>query len=131
MKFFFFLFLGTATVLAKLPESEANKIVDAIYVIEGGAKTKYPYGIRSIPIKGDTTEARKNYARKICFNTVQNSHDRWIKAGQKGEFLTSLAIRYCPTENIHTESEKKCNKYWLPNLKKVLGPDIYEQINKM
>jgi hypothetical protein len=109
----------THNTLAKLPEAEANKLVDAIYVIEGGAKTKYPYGIKSITIKGDTEQERVAYARKICWNTVQNQHDRWIKAGSKGDYLESLANRYAP---IGAGNDPKgLNNNWLKNLRKVLG----------
>ncbi len=118
MKFLFYLSLCTAAALAKLPEAEANKIVDAIYVIEGGNNTKYPYGIRSIPIKGNTAEEKKAYARRICLNTVQNNHDRWIKAGQKGEFLVYLANRYCPVGA--TNDPAGLNNNWLKNLKSKL-----------
>lgn len=97
--------------LAKLPEGEANKLVDAIYKIEGGAKTKFPYGIKSIDTKGDVDKARK-----ICFNTVQNNHDRWLKAGKPGFYVDFLANRYCPES-----ADKQGNLNWKKNVRKFWG----------
>ena len=111
-KFIFILSLGLATtVSAKLPEAEANRLVDAIYQIEGGAKTKYPYGIKSIDTKGDVDKARK-----ICFNTVQNNHDRWIKAGKPGFYVDFLANKYCPPS-----ADKQGNINWKKNVRKLWG----------
>lgn len=119
-KLILILSLGLATtVSAKLPETEAKRLVDAIYQIEGGAKTKFPYGIKSISIKGDTEQERLAYARKICYRTVQNQHDRWLKAGGHGEYLVSLANRYAP---IGAENDPQgLNNNWLKNLRKVLA----------
>lgn len=104
---------------AKLPEVEANRLVDAIYKIEGGAKTKFAYGIKSIPIKGDTEQERLAYARKICFNTVQRTHDRWLKAEKPIAFDIYLRNRYCP---IGAKNDPTgLNDNWLKNLRKVLA----------
>jgi hypothetical protein len=110
------LVLITSTVAAKLPEAEANKLVDAIYKIEGGTKTKYPYGIKSIPIKGNTEAEKLAYARKICWNTVQNQHDRWLKAGKPGFYVDFLANRYCPPS-----ADKQGNTNWKANVRKLWG----------
>jgi hypothetical protein len=113
------LVLITSTVAAKLPEVEANKLVDAIYKIEGGTKTKHPYGIKSIPIKGNTEAEKLAYARKICWNTVQNTHDRWLKAEKPIPFDIYLRNRYCP---IGAKNDPKgLNDNWLKNLRKVMA----------
>lgn len=70
---------------------DAEKIADAIYVIEGGKKTKYPYGIKSINTHGNVAKARR-----ICINTVNNNYQRWLKSEQTLDFLDFLANRYCP-----------------------------------
>jgi hypothetical protein len=75
---------------AALPDAEAVKLVDAIYLLEGGAKTRWPYGIKSVKVEGEQG------ARRVCFRTVQNTHTRWIAAGRPGKFTDFLADRYCP-----------------------------------
>ena len=78
--------LLTANALAL----DANRIADAIYRAEGGAKAKAPYGILSIPVRD------AKHARQICLNTIKNNHKRWIAAGRPGSFIDFLADRYCP-----------------------------------
>ena len=87
---------------------DVNKLADAIYVIEGGNKTKYPYGIVSIDTKGNRAKARK-----ICINTIQNTYKRWIAANKPIDFLDYLANRYCPP-NI----DKLGNQRWKVNIRK-------------
>lgn len=109
-------------VAGALPEVEVNKIVNSIFRIEGGSKAPYPYGIRSI---------KTSNPRRVCENTVRNNFGRWKAAGSKGDFLQFLAERYCPTSGFNlSNAEKKCNKYWLPNLKKDLGVNSYEELRK-
>lgn len=107
------------TNTAPLSSAQINKIVKAIYVVEGGAKTKYPYGVRSI---------KTSNPRRVCENTVRNNYGRWLKAGAKGDFLEYLSEIYCPTKGKNlTKAEKECNKNWLPNLKRVLGVNSYPE----
>ncbi len=91
---------------AALSETNLNKIVNAIYRIEGGANTKYPYGIMSVK----TTDPRG-----VCLNTVRNTHIRWINAGKKGDFLDYLANRYCPASVDPTG-----NRNWKKNIHKLV-----------
>jgi hypothetical protein len=65
-------------------------IVAAIYIIEGGDNTRYPYGIKSVPVRD------KAEARQVCENTVRNNLVCWERAGRPGEYLDFLADRYCP-----------------------------------
>ena len=89
-----------------ITDFDANKIADAIYIIEGGAKTKYPYGIKSI---------KTNNPRQICLNTVRNNYKRWANNGYRGEFVDFLADRYCPPS-----ADKQGNINWKKNIRKVL-----------
>src|SRR3990167_7113488 len=91
------------------PET-VNKIVNAIYKAEGGAKTKYPYGIKSVRC---TTEAS---CRKVTVNTVRNNFKRWEKAGNPGLFLHFLADRYCPPS-----VDPIGNRNWKVNVTKLAG----------
>jgi hypothetical protein len=85
-------------------------IVNAIYQAENSEK--YPYGIKSIDTHGD-----KEYARKICFNTVRNQRQRHADGncpdtlrGVEHDYLTCLWHRYCPP------SAHNLNKNWLKNV---------------
>lgn len=87
-----------------LNKAEAERIADAIYVIEGGKNTKFPYGIKSI---------KTTNPRQVCINTIVNNYARWQKAGSKGEFLDFLGDKYCPKS-----VDKIGNKRWKNNIKK-------------
>jgi hypothetical protein len=89
---------------------DVNKLADVIYIIEGGKNTKYPYGITSIDTNGNTVKARR-----ICINTIRNTHKRWIAANKPIHFLDYLANRYCPP-NI----DKLGNIRWKINIRKFL-----------
>lgn len=86
----------------------AEKIADAIYIIEGGKKTKYPYGIKSINTKGNAAKARR-----ICINTIHNTHKRWLAANKPIAFVDYLANRYCPPS-----VDKVGNRRWKANIRK-------------
>ena len=84
-------------------------VVDAIYRVEGGAKTKHPYGIKSVKVNGEAE------ARKVCENTVRNNLARWRKAGAKGSYLDFLADRYCPPS-----ADPNGNLHWKNNINKII-----------
>ena len=65
------------------------QIANAIYRTENSVK--FPYGIKSIDTKGN-----KEYARKICLNSIRNTRKRWIKAGQPEDFITYMGRRFSP-----------------------------------
>lgn len=97
----FFLLLAT---MARAEEYySTNDIVDSIWIIEGGVKTNYPFGIKSVYCSG------YDECRQVCVNTVENTKIRYNTYGykQEKEFLTFLAKRYAPYEW----------EAWLSNLK--------------
>ena len=98
------------SILLALPAGaiDADRIADAIYRVEGGAKAKVPYGILSIPVRDEA------HARRICLNTIKNNHKRWIAAGKPGDYLDFLADRYCPPS-----ADPKGNRNWKKNIKKL------------
>ena len=98
------------SLLLALPASalDAERIADAIYRVEGGAKAKVPYGILSIPVKNEA------HARRICLNTIRNNHKRWIAAGKPGDYLDFLADRYCPPS-----ADPVGNRNWKKNIKQL------------
>lgn len=91
-----------------------NKIVDAIYRIEGGKNTNYPFGIKSVKCDG------YDECRQVCLNTVRNNVNRWRKAEAEGDtrdYLTFLYHRYCPPQAHHL------NAHWLKNLLSILNQE--------
>ena len=95
------------TVFAE--EYDADRIVDAIYLVEGAEKAKKPFGILSVPCDGYED------CRQVCYNTVVNSFSRWQVAGSKGDFLEYLGRRYAPPQ------AHPLNRNWVPNIKKLLA----------
>jgi len=67
---------------------------------------KYPYGIQSINTYGD-----KEYARKLCIQSIVNNYKRWDK---QGDFLEFMGKRYCPP---NWERWAVMVKYWLVRYK--------------
>jgi len=90
-----------------------NEVVDAIYIAEGGAKTRHPFGILSVKCEG------YQECREVCFNTVRNNYFRWIDSGRKGEYLAFLANRYCPVGA--SNDPKGLNRNWLGNVSKLIN----------
>ena len=99
----------SASAKQTLPSHEVERIVDAIYLVEGGPKAKVPYGILSMKVRD------KHHAREICRNTVRNTHARWVQAGARGNFLNFLADRYCPP------SDSVGNSNWKKNIRAILA----------
>jgi hypothetical protein len=93
-----------------LNQKEANRLADAIYRAEGGAKAKVPYGILSVKVRS------KLQARKICLNTIQNTYRRWLESGKQADFVDFLADRYCPP------SDSEGNKNWKRNVRLLWNP---------
>lgn len=92
-----------------LDSKEINEIVDAIWRIEGGSRTKYPYGIKSVKV--DSVEE----ARQVCRNTVVRNYDRWLAADKPSTYLEFLADRYCPPS-----VDPKGNRNWKKNIKSII-----------
>lgn len=106
----------------QLPTETVDKIVDAIKKVENSEK--YPYGIKSIKIKGDTQEEREAYARKICRNTVVNNYERWQKAGKTNNYISFLGSRYAPVGA--PDDPRNLNSNWVKNLKSLLKKEGVE-----
>lgn len=85
-----------------------DQIADAIYVAEGGARAKKPYGILSVPCDSQSS------CRAVCLNTIRNNLKRWERAGRPGEYIDFLASRYAPP------TAHPLNRNWKPNVVKIL-----------
>ena len=80
------------------------EIADAIYLAEGGAKAKVPYGILSVKVRDEAE------ARQVCLNTIRNAKRRYEKTNKEIDFITFLGLTYCPP-NAHS-----LNKNWVKNV---------------
>jgi len=85
-----------------------EQIADAIYLAEGGAKTRHPYGI--------LTKYKTTTPRQACINTIIHAQKDW---NGEGDFIEFLGSRYCPVgaENDPTG----LNRNWVKNVKFFLG----------
>lgn len=103
----------SVSVFVPMPQDEAERIADAIYIAEGGAKAKIPYGILSVKVDSEAE------ARKVAINTIKNNYKRWHDAGEPGDYLAFLASRYAPTKNA-TNDPQGLNNNWLKNVRRLL-----------
>jgi hypothetical protein len=94
----------------QLSDAEINRMVAAIYRIEGGDKARVPYGILSVKVKD------KESARRVCYNTVRNNYVRWTKSGKPDDFAKFIAARYCPPS-----ADAVGHKNWVNNFRKIVG----------
>jgi len=107
MKYILILLLLICSV-ASAEKIDDLKLVDAIFIAEGGYKATYLYGIRSIPYKDESD------ARQICLNTVRNQRKRHAKHTCGLTYLECLANRYCP---VGAKNDPKgLNRHWLKNV---------------
>jgi hypothetical protein len=82
-------------------------LVMAIWCAEGGDRTRFPYGIKSV---------RTDDPRQVCLNTVCNQWERWNGTGC---FIDSLADRYCPPG-----VDPVGNARWKRNVKVMVGHNV-------
>ena len=85
-----------------------SEIVEAIGKAENSVK--FPYGIKSIDTYGN-----KEYARKICLNSIRNGRARWIRAGKPDDLIIFIGERYCPP------TAHKLNSNWVKLVKYFLN----------
>lgn len=114
-----FLFVGCAQAYSN------NEIADAIFWAEGGYKTNYPYGIRSVNCEGYKD------CRKVTLNTIRNSRRRYknMQEKQNRGLLSYLASRYAPIGasndpgNLNSHWQKNVT-WFLNNPRKVVHESI-------
>jgi hypothetical protein len=105
-------FLLSISLISAEPIYTNEEIVDAIYLAEGGLKTNYPFGIKSVNCQG------YDECRQVCVNTVERNKVRYAQYGYKQykDFLNFLGSRYCPL------SVEGCDT-WVPNVKFFLNKE--------
>ena len=79
----------------------ASKIADHVYKQEGGAKTKFPYGIKRVKVSSVAE------ARAVSIRTIRNNYDRWVGEGKPGDYFDYLADKYVPIKD-----DPEGNKNW-------------------
>ncbi len=82
---------------------DENRLADAIYRAEGGAKAKVPYGILSMKVRDH------DHARQICLRTIRRALASW---DGRQDFVSHLGRRYCPPE-----SDPKGHARWIKNVR--------------
>lgn len=117
--FFSIFFMLTVSAQANERSWTNEQIVNAIYKAEGGSKTKYPYGIKSVKCKS------KEDCRQVCLNTVRNNRKRYAANEAKGKitFIEFLGSRFCPTTGKLSSAEMGLNKNWITNVNYFLRKD--------
>lgn len=83
-----------------------KELADAIYIAEGGSKTKHPYGILA--------RYRHTDARTACLNTIRHNIRSWLCTDQREPFLAYLGRHYAP---VGCSNDNGSNKYWIKNVK--------------
>jgi len=83
---------------------DVDKLANAIYKAEGGAKTRHPYGI--------LTKYKTTTPRQACINTIKHALRDW---NGRGDFIEFLGKRYAP---VGADNDPKgLNKNWVKNVK--------------
>lgn len=90
--------------------AELAPIVAAIRHAENGRAGR-EYGVLHPRALGKSYRTQAGW----CAATVQKHYDRWTKAGRKGDFLESLARRYCPVGAGNDPTG--LNRHWLKNVR--------------
>ena len=103
------LFMASCTLAHANEPINVNKLANAIYIAEGGAKTKHPYGILA--------EYKTTTPRQACINTIKTNIRKWNKAGNVGdykEFIVFMGKTYCP---IGAKNDPTgLNRHWVKNV---------------
>ena len=85
---------------------DINRLADAIWWAEGGAKTSHPYGI--------LTHYKVTTPRQACINTIKSGLKRYEKSRKDTDFISFLSKTYCP---IGAKNDPKgLNRHWVKNV---------------
>ena len=106
-----FILIFAAALRAEVNLFSSERIADAIYLAEGGAKTSHPYGILK---KYKTTTPRQ-----ACINTINHAKRDW---DGEGDFIQFLGSRYCPVGAAN--DPRGLNKNWVRNVKLILQRSV-------
>lgn len=97
--------LITTAANAAMPKGYDSKLADAIWKAEGGHKTKWPYGVKSVKVSSVSE------ARRVTIISVRNNWSRWERAGRPEPFVKFMARRWCPES-----ADPQGHKNWVRNV---------------
>jgi len=104
------LLCGVLLLFAKPARAEViniDRLANSIYMAEGGAKTRHPYGILK---KYKTTTPRQ-----ACINTIKSALKRYEKSDKSLDFISFLGKTYCPVGASNDPSG--LNRNWVSNVR--------------
>lgn len=104
------LLLVAFSLQAVPPAGFADRMADAIYIAEGGSKTKWPYGVKSIKARNAA------HARQITINSVNNNWRRWEAAKQSEPFVKFMARRWVPES-----ADPRGHANWVKNVNSLMN----------
>lgn len=104
---------ASSSFASNLPPASVARLADAIYVAEGGARARVPYGVLSVKVRGEAE------ARRVCEASVRNNWRRWEAAGRPGKFIQFMADRWVPKK-----SDPVGNRNWVKNMEKLTSKII-------
>lgn len=90
-------------ICANASEIDPERLANAIYYAEGGAKTNHPYGILA--------KYKHTTPRQACINTINHA----LRDFNGGDFIEFLGQRYCPVGAKNDPTG--LNKNWVKNVK--------------
>jgi hypothetical protein len=83
--------LSLNAVGQQIPAGYESKLLHAVYLAEGGSKTRFAYGVMLHNRPWDEPEARL-----IAQNTIEHRWRLYEASGAKGSFVDYLAKTWCP-----------------------------------
>ena len=93
---------------------DVERLANAIYKAEGGAKTKHPYGI--------LTKYKHTTPRQACINTINNQIKRHGAHKCGKDFITCLRDRYAPLGAGNDPSG--LNAHWKSNVARLYEKEL-------
>lgn len=95
---------------------DVERLANAIYKAEGGAKTRHPYGILA--------KYKHTTPRQACINTIKHKYTDYLRLKANGEaigldFLGYLSTKYAPLGASNDPTGLNAN--WLANVRYFYG----------
>lgn len=103
LAFFIILFAASCGVV-HADSIDVDKLADSIYLAEGGAHTRHPYGILA--------HYKHTTPRQACINTIKTGLRKW---NGQGCFIEFLGRTYCPVGA--SNDPNGLNRFWVANVR--------------
>ena len=99
MKPYFMLLFLCYSQIANVQAMDFDRLASAIYVHEGGTKTRFPYGVERITRDGKRYPYNVAKAKEKCLQSINRASKQWYKGGCKGDFIAFLGKTYAQDPN--------------------------------